>query len=46
LPSKINNLEFKKQFDTDIVHLVPRYEKIVNCSEQQSIGELGYGGII
>ncbi|XP_008180508.1 52 kDa repressor of the inhibitor of the protein kinase-like [Acyrthosiphon pisum] len=40
LPSKINNLEFKKQFETDIVHLVRRYEKIVKCSEQQSIGEL------
>uniref|UniRef100_A0A2S2PK90 Repressor of the inhibitor of the protein kinase n=1 Tax=Schizaphis graminum TaxID=13262 RepID=A0A2S2PK90_SCHGA len=40
LPSKINNLEFKKQFETDIVHLVRRYEKIVNCSEEQSIGEL------
>ncbi|KAL4135146.1 hypothetical protein QTP88_006789 [Uroleucon formosanum] len=40
LPSKINNLVFKKQFETDIVHLVCRYEKIINRSEQQSIGEL------
>jgi len=40
LPSKINNFEFKQQYETDIENLVHRYEKIVNCSEQESIGEL------
>lgn len=40
MPSKINNLEFKLQFETDIVNLVQRYEKTVKCSEQESIGEL------
>jgi len=38
LPSKINNFKFK-QYETDIINLVHPYEKIVNCSKQESIGE-------
>lgn len=40
LPSKTNNFEFKQQYEIDIVNLVHRYEKIINRSEQESIGEL------